>query len=488
MNQDMSRQEFEQAAGRLVAWVADYLQNSQKYPVLHRTQPGAILEALGPDCPEEGTPMQRLLDEFEQTLVPGLTHWNHPRFFAYFSISASAPGVLADFLAAALNQQAMLWRTSPASTETEQATLNWLRQLMGLATEFEGVIYDTASVSTLHALACARDEKVPDFRFKGLHGPALTVYCSDQTHNSIDKAMIMLGLGLNQLVKIETDENFSMKSERLRQAIEEDIKAGKRPCAVVATIGTTSTTSVDPIAEIADICEEYDLWLHIDAAYGGALALLPEARHFFAGCERADSLVFNPHKWLFTPFDLSVLYCRGLHRLKRAFSLVAEYLETSDPDQVHNLMDTGIQLGRRFRSLKLWMIMRYFGAKKLAELVRGHLALAQTLAGWVDQDPNFERLAPVPMSVVCFRFRPRVLAPSDLDQVNLELVDLVNEQGVMFLSHTKLRGKVCLRWAVGHIRTTEEHLRQGWQSLHGCMTKVMAGKRVLPPGAPVYPG
>lgn len=416
--------------------------------------------------------MDSILDDFEKVLVPGLTHWNHPRFFAYFSISAAAPGVLADFLASALNQQAMLWRTSPAATELEAVTLSWLAQLMGLP-DWEGVIYDTASVSTLHALAAARDRILPESRSRGLYGPPLVVYCSDQTHSSIDKAVILLGLGLDHLRKIESDGEFRMKPEALRTAMRADLEAGLQPCAVVATVGTTSTSSCDPVDEIATICEQFDVWLHVDAAYGGAAALLPECRVLFQGCERADSLVVNPHKWLFVPFDLSVLYCRDFEGVRRAFSLVAEYLKTSGEGQVKNLMDTGIQLGRRFRSLKLWMILRYFGAEGMRQRVRGHIEMAQEFGRWIDQHPDFERLAPVPMSLVCFRARPPGLPADQLDRFNLELMDHLNREGTLFLSHTRLHHKISLRLAIGNIRTGPEDLNLARR----CLVQAMAALR-----------
>lgn len=464
MSFDVPQEEFEQAAERLLHWISDYLENSQKYPVLHRVEPGQIRAALGEACPDQGTPLEQLLDEFEKVMVPGLTHWNHPRFFAYFGISASAPGVLADFLSSALNQQAMLWRTSPAATETEQATVGWLRDLMGLPSTFDGVIYDTASVSTLHALACARDRSIPGFRTKGFQGKTPVVYCSDQTHNSIDKAIIMLGVGLEYLRKIPTDENFAMRPEALREAVRRDLKAGLTPCAVVATVGTTSTTAVDPVAAIADICEEYKLWLHVDAAYGGSTALLEECRPYFDGCDRIQSLVINPHKWLFTPFDLSVLYVADMDVLKETFSLVAEYLKTSD-DQVHNLMDTGVQLGRRFRSLKLWMIMRYFGAEGLRERVRRHLQLARQFASWIDKHPDYERLAPVLMSVVCFRYRPAGATEEQVEALNFRLMEELNAEGTLFLSQTRLRGTFTLRLAIGNLRTTEAHVAEAWEQI-----------------------
>ena len=406
----MDKADFRRHAHRLVDWIAEYLDDSERYPVLSTVQPRDIVNALPSSAPGHGESFDAVLDDFERILVPGLTHWNHPGFFAYFSISASAPGVLAEFLAAALNQQAMLWRTSPTATELEEVSLGWLRDLMGLSPDFEGVIYDTASISSMHALAAAREAAVPHVRERGLSGATapngVAVYCSEHAHSSIDKAVITLGLGHASLRKVSANERFEMRVDALQEAIAADRRAGIIPIAVVATVGTTSTTSVDPVREIAALCARERVWLHVDAAYGGAAALLSERRHFFDGCEQADSLVVNPHKWLFTPVDLSAFFCRRMDVVREAFSLTPEYLQTREGATVKNLMDTGIQLGRRFRALKLWIIMRYFGAEGLKARLREHIALATEFATWVEEHPDFELLAPVPFSVVCFRARP----------------------------------------------------------------------------------
>ncbi len=413
----MDAQSFRRHGHELVDWIAEYLEHPERYPVLSQVTPGQITIALPLEAPEEPESFGAVLADFERVLVPGLTHWNHPRFFAYFAISASPPGILGEFLAAALNQQAMLWRTSPAATELEAVTLSWLRQLMGLPDTFEGVIYDTASISTMHALAAARQAAVQSARVRGLAGrpdlPALAVYCSDQAHSSVDKALIALGLGSGSLRRIGSDENFRLRPDLLAQAIAADRSAGVLPIAVVATIGSTSTTSVDPVPAIADLCEREGLWLHVDAAYGGVAGLLPTHRHLLAGAERADSFVVNPHKWLFAPVDLSAFYCRRMDVLREAFALTPEYLlQTTEKAPVRNLMDTGVQLGRRFRALKLWMILRMYGARTIREHLARHIDLARQLAGWIDDHPDFERLAPVPLSVVCFRWRPAADARS----------------------------------------------------------------------------
>jgi len=378
--------------------------------------------------------------------------------------------VLADFLSAALNQQAMLWRTSPAATELEEVTLGWLRRLVGLPDAFEGVIYDTASIATMHAIVAAREAAVADVRAKGLARadvPPLAVYCSDQTHSSIDKAVIAVGLGHESLRKIATNDRFEMRADLLREAIGRDVAQGILPIAVVPTVGTTSTTSIDPVNDIADICAEHRVWMHVDAAYGGAAAMLPSHRHILAGAERADSIVINPHKWLFTPFDLSAFYSRRMDVMRAAFSLTPEYLQTTEAGSVRNLMDTGVQLGRRFRALKLWMILRTYGARQLRALLAEHIRLAASLAAWIDAHPDFERLAPVPLSVVCFRWNPRALrlTEAELDAANERLVQLVNESGEIFLSATRLRGRLTVRVAIGHIRTTEAHVQRVWHLL-----------------------
>jgi aromatic-L-amino-acid decarboxylase len=465
----MDPEAFRRNGHALVDWIAEYLAHPEKYPVLSRVKPGEIAAALPPRAPEEGEPFEAIMADFERVLVPGLTHWNHPGFFAYFAITGSAPGVLADFLSAALNQQAMLWRTSPAATELEQVTLGWLRQLIGLPDTFEGVIYDTASIATMTAIVAAREAAIADVRQKGLAGrtevPRVRVYGSDQTHSSLDKAVIAIGLGHESLRKIPTDDRFSMRMDALRTAIADDRAAGVLPIAVVPTVGTTSTTSIDPVAEVADICERERLWMHVDAAYGGVAAMLPSHAHVLRGAERADSLVVNPHKWLFTPFDLSAFYSRRMDVVRAAFALTPEYLRTSEAAPVKNLMDTGVQLGRRFRSLKLWMILRSFGARDIRARLSAHLALAQQLASWVDAHPDFERLAPVPFSVVCFRWKPvdTPVSAAQLDAENERIIDAVNQTGEVFLSHTRLKGVLALRIAIGHLQTTEKHVRRAWE-------------------------
>ncbi|HJQ67989.1 MAG TPA: pyridoxal-dependent decarboxylase [Blastocatellia bacterium] len=474
---DMSAEEFRRYGHRVVDWIADYLDNPQQYPVLSKAQPGEIKEALPEAAPATGESMEDILADFDRVVVPGVTHWNHPCFFAYFSISGSGPGILGELFSAAFNVNAMLWRTSPSATELEEVTLNWLRQMLGLPEDFEGVIYDTASISTLCAIAAAR-EAVPGLRVReeGLSGPdssnkRLRLYCSEHTHSSIDKAAITLGIGQAGIRKIPTDAQFRMDSAALARAVEEDRSQGWLPFCVVATLGTTSTTSIDPVPPVADVCERENLWLHVDAAYGGSAAVLPEMKWMLEGVERADSLVMNPHKWLFVPVDLSALYCRRMEVLKQAFSLVPEYLRTETQSEVKNFMDYGPQLGRRFRAIKFWFVMRYFGTEGIKSRIRHHLELAREFASWVDESPDFERLAPVPLSTVCFRANPPD-AKTDLDLLNERLMEEVNRAGKVFLSHTKLDDKFTLRLAIGNIRTRIEHVKLAWDELNSALKRV----------------
>ena len=462
----MNGEAFRRHGHELVDWIADYLEHSDRYPVLARVKPGEIAAALPTHAPEDPEPFDAIWADVERILVPGLTHWNHPRFFAYFAISASPPGVLADFLSAAFNQQAMLWRTSPAATELEYVALGWLRRLIGLPDEFEGVIYDTASIATLHALAAARQAAVPDVRPEGLAARRLSVYCSEQAHSSVDKAVITLGLGVNAIRKIAVDDDFRMRAELLEAAIRDDRAAGILPMAVVATVGTTATTSIDPVPEIAAICARERIWLHVDAAYGGAAAMLPSHAHILDGAAQAESFVVNPHKWLLTPFDLSAFYCRRMDLVRATFSLTPDYLRTPEPE-AQNLMDTGIQLGRRFRALKLWMVLRSYGARGIREHLERHLHLARQFAAWVDSHADFERVAPVPFSVICFRWKPagRTLSDAHLDAANERLVDAINRTGEVFVSHTRLRGRMAIRMAIGHMRTQEADVRRAWDLL-----------------------
>jgi aromatic-L-amino-acid decarboxylase len=421
---DMPPEELRNSAKTVAEWITEYLTGVSRYPVLARVTPGQIRSRLPSHCPETGEPFEAILKDFEEVILPGVTHWNHPGFFAYFSITGSAPGVLGEMLASALNVNAMVWRSSPAGTELEEHALAWLRDLLGLPGGFDGTINDTASSSTLYALAAAREAKLPEAWEEGLSAvPRCRFYASEQAHASVDKAVITLGFGRGGIRKIPTDEAFRMVPEELRRAVEEDRAAGIKPMGVIATLGTTSTTSVDPVAEIAEICGESNLWLHVDAAYGGPAAAVPELRPLFTGWELADSIVVNPHKWLFTPIDCSVLYVREPEQLKKAFSLTPEYLTTAEGETARNLMDYGMSLGRRFRSLKLWFVLRYFGAEGVRARIRQHVEMARELAAWVDADPAWERVAPVPFSTVVLRHTPKGCPGEDQDRLNQGIIE-----------------------------------------------------------------
>ena len=422
-------------------------------------------EAIPTTPPVSPEPLARILDDVATTVLPGVTHWNHPGFFAYFPSSASAPGILGELLAAALSVNGMLWKTSPAATEMEIAVLDWLRQMMGLPAGLFGVIQDTASASTLVALAAAR-EAVPslDARRRGLVGQArLRMYASEEAHSSVEKAGIVLGIGQEGCRKVPADARFRLDIAALERAIAEDRATGFTPFAVTATVGTTSTTSIDPVPGIAQVCAREGLWLHVDAAYGGAAALDSRMRHVLEGCERADSLVVNPHKWMFVPLDLSVLFTRRPEVVRAAFSVLPDYLRTAEERAAPNLMDYGVSLGRRFRALKLWMVLRAFGHDGMAARIREHIRLAQAFRRWVESDGRFELMAPSPFSVVCFRGRFDRLAPAGQDQANQRLMDALNASGEVYLSHTRLGGRMTLRLAVGNLRTQERHVRRAWE-------------------------
>jgi aromatic-L-amino-acid decarboxylase len=462
---------LEQAAG----WIARYLDGVDRLPVMARVEPGEIAAALPDHPPAHGEPLEAILADVDRVLMPGITHWNHPGFMAYFGISGSPPGILGETVAAALNVNAMLWRTSPAATELEQVTLRWLAELTGLPGEWFGQITDGASSSTLYALAAAREAAGLDIRNRGMAGrddlAPLRVYASTEAHSSVEKACIVLGFGRQGLVKIETDAEFRLRPDALRAAVAADLDAGRRPVAVVATVGTTSSTSIDPVGAVADVCAEHGMWLHVDAAYGGAAAVVPALRHVLDGCERADSLLVNPHKWLLTPMDCSVLYTARPDELRAAFSVIPEYLRTDDRDAV-NLMDYGVALGRRFRSLKLWMVLRAYGADGLAAIVARHVGLAHRLEANIRAEQGWELLAPVPFSTVCFRHNPGGSGDeADLRRRNEAILERVNATGRVFISHTQLGGRYALRVAIGNMATSAEHVDRAWDLLRSAAAR-----------------
>jgi aromatic-L-amino-acid decarboxylase len=474
----MPPEEFRAWGHASIDWVARYLHELEGYPVLSGVRPGALRGGLPPHAPEAGESFANIFADFESRIMPAITHWNHPSFHGYFAVTGSAPGILGELLAAALNVNAMVWRSSPAGTELEQHVIEWLRELVGLPVGFTGVIQDTASLGTLTALCAARHRAYPTSRTEGLWGlPCGRVYASEEAHSSVEKAVIALGLGREGLVRIPTDGEYRMRPDALAAAVEDDVVRGFEPIAVVATVGTTSTSSADPVGRVADVAERHGAWLHVDAAYAGAAAIVPELRAHFEGWERADSVVFNPHKWLFTPMDCSVLLTRQPSVVRDSLSLTPEYLRTSEDPVTTNLMDQGIALGRRFRSLKLWFVLRYFGAEGVRSRIREHVRLARVFADWVDAEPGWQRVAPVPFSTVAFRYAlPGVeVVPGADDQanaVNLAIMERVNTSGEAFLSHTRLRDGICLRLSIGNLRTEQRHLERTWRLLRDAVTEV----------------
>ena len=446
-------------------WVIGYLESVRDLPVAARVAPGDVVRALPgapPSSPEE---LSAILEDLDRIVLPAVTHWNHPRFFGYFGLTGSLPGIAGELIAATLNTNHMLWRSSPAGSELEEVAAGWLAQLLGLP-EWFGLINDTASTSTFTALATARHRVDPAARSRGLAGgPRMAVYTSEQAHSSVDKAVVALGIGTDNLRKIPTDAEFRMDPRALSAAIAADVAAGVRPAAVVATVGTTATTSIDPVDAIASVCRRERVWLHVDAAYGGAAAAVPELRWILRGAERADSVVVNPHKWLFVPIDCSMLYLRDPAATPEAFSVVPDYLRSTEG--VPNLMDYGIALGRRFRALKLWMVMRSMGTEGIVAALREHVRLAKLLAGWVAAEPNFELAAPVPLSVVNFRFTPPGAGGEELDRVNESLAEAVNASGEALLTSTTIRGRTALHAAVGNLGTNEADVAALWDLVKG---------------------
>jgi len=450
----MTVAELREALDAMSGWVAAYRRRIGELPVLARTAPGEVASRVPDRPPVHGQPFAEILADLDRVIVPAVTHWNHPGFMAYFGITGSGPGILGELAAAALNVNGMLWKTSPALSELEAKVMRWYAAAMGLPTDWFGMITDTASTSTLVALAAAREATGLGVREAGLAGlPPLVVYCSEEAHSSVDKAAIVLGLGRAGIRRIAADAEYRMDPAALEAAVRGDEAAGRRPIAVVATVGTTSATAVDPVPAIADVCDRHGLWLHVDAAYAGSAAVAPELRWALKGCDRADSLVANPHKWLFTPVDCSALYTRRPEVFRAALSLVPEYLRT-DATGVVDLMDYSFQLGRRFRALKLWFVFRHFGTEGLAAAIREHVRLAGALADAVDRHPQLERLAPCRFSVVCFRVRPRDVDDEvELEGLNAAVLERVNASGRVFLSHSKLKGRYCLRVAIGNLGT-----------------------------------
>jgi len=462
MNRDLTPKEFEVYGTRLIKDLADFFAGIEQLRVLPDCSPGDFTSLVDLKLPIEGDSLENILEDTFNKVIPYTTHWNHPGFMAYFNSTASFPGIFAELVTASLSVNGMLWKSSPAASELEKITLDWLTELLGLPRIFFGIIYDTASTSTFHALAAAREKLgVYDFRNEGIGGegcPRLSVYMSEHAHSSVDKAAIIIGAGTKGIRKIKSNAKYEMIPEKLEAAISADKALGITPLAVIATIGTTSTTSVDPLLQIAEICRRENIWLHVDAAHSGVTAMLPEKKSIFEGIEFADSLVVNPHKWLFVPMDLSVLFVRDKDNLKKTFSLIPEYLKTGTDSVTDNLMDYGIPLGRRFRSLKLWFVIRYFGKAGLSEILRKHIGMAGEFVRLIESANNFEVMAPVPFSTVCFRYVKSGRDDSTLNMLNQKLLELINSSGRIFLSHTVLNGKFVIRIVFSGIKMEIQHV------------------------------
>lgn len=464
----MNADTFRRHGHELVDWLADYLTHVGELPITPDVRPGDIRRRLPAHPPEQGEPFDLMFRDFRELILPGMTHWNHPGWFAYFPGNNSPPSILGELLAVGLGAQCMSWATSPAATELEQVTMEWLRQMLGLPTEFVGSLQDTASTATLVALLSAREHATAGVSgARGLAGAKapLTVYTSREAHSSVDKGVKLAGFGLDHLRHIPVDARFSLDPAGLESAIVADQEAGLTPACVVATIGTTSSTAIDPVATIAGICRRHRIWLHVDAAYAGSAAIVPELRHWFDGMELADSLVFNPHKWLLTNFDCTAYFVRDPEALLRTFQASPEYLRTKYDAEVVNYRDWGIQLGRKFRALKLWFVLRSYGVEGLREVIRGHVALAQELAGWVSRRSDFELMAPVPFGLVCFRYRPEGRTEEQLDALNQELMARANARRRFHLTHTRLAGRYVIRLVVGQRSTGRERVAEAWDAI-----------------------
>jgi aromatic-L-amino-acid/L-tryptophan decarboxylase len=460
----MHSEEFRRHAHMLVDWMADYMEKVGELPVTPDVRPRDVSRKLPPAAPVHGEPFDTLFQDFSQRVMPGMTHWNHPGWFAYFPGNNSPPSVLAEMLTATLGAQCMSWATSPAATELEQVTMRWLAGMIGLPDNFTGVIQDTASTATLVALLSARE------RAANLTGasfpsgtPRLTVYASSEAHSSVHKGVKLAGYGLEQLRCVPVDDRFAMQVDALETMIESDVETGAVPACVVATIGTTSSTAVDPVGSIARVCRKHGVWLHVDAAYAGSAAILPELRHLFTGFERADSLVMNPHKWMLVNFDCSAYFVRDTSALLRTFQVTPEYLRTEADAEVVNFRDWGIQLGRRFRALKLWFVIRSYGITGLQAIIRKHISLAHELAGWIDASPDFELMAPVPFGLVCFRYNPHKQDGENTDRMNATLMARVNATRRVHLTHTRLGGRYVIRIVVGQRQTERQHVDEVWR-------------------------
>ncbi len=461
----MDLKDFRNNAHKFVDWMADYMENIESHPVKSAAKPGEILAQLPEKPPVEPEDMDDIFQDFQDIIMPGMTHWQHPGFMAYFPANASPPSVLAEMLTSALAAQCMSWQTSPAATELEERVMVWLRDTIGLPANFHGVIQDTASTAMFVAFLTAR-ERLNDFKTNhtGLGGTGRhCCYASAEVHSSTDKGIRMAGLGSDNLRKISLDENFSMIAAELEKAISADIAAGHKPTCVIATLGSTSLSAIDPLQEIGEICKKYRVWLHVDAAWAGSALVLPEYQWMIGGIENVDSFVFNPHKWLLTQFDCSAFYVKDKTALIRTFEILPEYLKTREGDRVNNYRDWGPQLGRRFRALKLWFVMRSYGITGLRDHIRRHIDMTRKLAEQVDKEPDFELLAPGPLALFCFRYHPQNMTEDQLDALNERIFEAINDSGEIYLTQTRINGKYAIRFVSGAPATEQRHIDRAWQ-------------------------
>jgi len=461
----MNKPELEKALKLVSDFITDYYANIESYPVKSLVKPKEIFNNLPALAPENSESYEKIIDDFKEIILPGITHWQSPNFFAYFPANSSVPSLAAELLTSALAVQGMKWETSPAAAELEEKVLIWLRDAMGIPSDFYGVIQDTASTSTLASILTAReyfsDNKI---NISGFNDQKFRVYCSEETHSSIEKAVKISGIGKNNLIKISTNSDFSIDTNELEQKIIEDIKNGYKPLYVVAALGTTGSTAIDNLEEIAKLKKKYNFWLHVDAAYLGTALLLPEYKWIIKGIEEVDTFVFNPHKWMFTNFDCSVYFLKDKNALLNTFEIIPEYLRTDSDNLVNNYCDWGIPLGRRFRALKLWFVIRHFGIKGLQEKIRYHLILAKDLFEEIQTEKSFEILAPLTANVICFRYRPDGINEEKLlNEINEKLLKKINETGKVYLSHTKLNSKFTIRIVIAQTNVTDEHTKKLWK-------------------------
>jgi aromatic-L-amino-acid decarboxylase len=448
--------------------MADYLDQVENLPVKAQVNPGEIYSRLPEKAPLKGEPMAEIFIDFMNLILPGMTHWQSPNFFAYFPANSSYPSVLAEMLTATLGAQGMKWETSPAATELEERMMNWLKDMTGLPEYFHGVIQDSASTATLTAILTAR-EKHSEFQVnqKGMKWfDNFRVYCSTETHSSIEKAVKIAGIGSENLVKVGTDSEFRLDPGLLKQAIESDLKVGNKPICAIVTLGTTGVTAIDPLKDIADICSRYNIWLHVDAAFAGSALILPEYRWMIKGVNNADSFVFNPHKWLFTNFDCSAYFVKDKFSLLRTLQVVPEYLRTQNQGRVNDYCDWGIPLGRRFRALKLWFVLRSYGVEALQAKLRNQIRMARELAEKIHQEDDFELVAPVTMSLVCFRYKPKGIEDeNELNLVNERLLKEINASGKFYMSHAKVNGRFFIRMVIAQTNVEQRHVDQAWETI-----------------------